>query len=279
MMMKVTSKFDFPHRFLLSNALIFVIKIAMPRYLILILAALSFGLSLGAQTGETAMAIVRKADERVRGKTSIAEMTIITTRPKWTRSMDIKAWTKGNDYTLILVAAPAKDKGTVFLKRKKEVWNWLPSLERTIKLPPSMMSQSWMGTDFTNDDLVKESSIVEDYEHKLLGVEQQGGRDCHKIELIPKPEAAIVWGKILVWIDKKDYLQMRSEFYDEFGALSQTMIGSELKMLGGILLPSRLEMIPSEKKGHSTTLVYKALAFNKPIEDNFFTTAQLSKVK
>lgn len=278
-MTKVTPTLDFPHRFLLSNPPIFVIKTAMPRYLILVIGALFIGSSLGAQTTETAVAIVRKSDERVRGKTSIAEITIITVRPKWTRSMDIKAWTKGNDHALILVKAPAKDKGTAFLKRKKEVWNWLPTLERTIKLPPSMMSQSWMGTDFTNDDLVKESSIVEDYEHKLLGTEQQGGLACHKIELIPKPEAAVVWGKILVWIDKKDYNQMRVEFYDEFGALSQTMIGSELKMLGGILLPSRMEMTPAEKKGQSTTMVYKSLVFNKTIADNFFTTEYMSKVK
>ena len=241
--------------------------------------ALSIGPVLRAQPVEDAIAIVRKAEERVRGKTSVSEMTIITVRPKWTRSMDIKAWTKGNDYTLILLTAPAKDKGTAFLKRKKEVWNWLPSLERTIKLPPSMMSQSWMGTDFTNDDLVKESSIVEDYVHKFLRMEQQGGLDCYKIELTPKPEAPVVWGKILLWIDKKDYIQMRAEFYDEFGALAQTMVGSELKMLGGILLPSRLAMTPAGKKGQSTTLVYKALVFNQPIADHFFTTEQLSKVK
>jgi outer membrane lipoprotein-sorting protein len=234
---------------------------------------------LGAQAVEDAVAIVRKADERMRGKTSFAEMTITTVRPKWTRSMDIKAWTKSNQYALILVTGPAKDKGTVFLKRKKEVWNWLPALERSIKLPPSMMSQSWMGTDFTNDDLVKESSMVDDYEQKLLGTEQQGGRDCHKIELIPKPDAAVVWGKIIVWIDQKDYIEMRTEFYDEEGALTQTMIGSDLKMFGGKLLPALLEMTPAGKKGQKTRIVYKTLLFDKPLEDNFFTTENMKKVK
>jgi outer membrane lipoprotein-sorting protein len=114
---------------------------------------------------QDAIEIVKKADEKMRGKTSQAEMTIKTTRPTWTREMTVKTWIKGNDYAMILIQAPARDKGTVFLKRKKEVWNWLPTVERSIKLPPSMMSQSWMGTDFTNDDLVKESSIVEDYTH------------------------------------------------------------------------------------------------------------------
>lgn len=250
----------------------------MYKYMIMLCTSV-IGLSLQAQTTEDATAIVRKADERMRGKTSFAEMSITTVRPKWTRSMDIKVWTKGTQYSMILVNAPAKDRGTAFLKRKKEVWNWLPALERTIKLPPSMMSQSWMGTDFTNDDLVKESSIVEDYGQRILGSEQQGGRDCHKIELIPKPDAAVVWGKIFVWIDKNDYIEMRSEFYDENGALSQTMVGSDLKILGGKLLPSKMEMIPAGKKGQSTTIVYKTLLFDKPIEDTFFTTENMSKVK
>jgi outer membrane lipoprotein-sorting protein len=245
----------------------------------IVLLLLATSRYLGAQTVEDATTIVRKADERMRGKTSFAEMTITTVRPKWTRSMDLKAWTKGNQYTLILVTGPAKDKGTVFLKRKKEVWNWLPSLERSIKLPPSMMSQSWMGTDFTNDDLVKESSMVDDYEQKLLEKEQQGGRDCHKIELTPKPDAAVVWGKIIVWIDQKDYVEMRSEFYDEEGALTQTMVCSDLKMFGGKLLPALLEMTPAGKKGQKTQIAYKTLLFDKPLEDAFFTTENMKKIK
>jgi outer membrane lipoprotein-sorting protein len=254
-------------------------SLTMLKFLAFVVCLLAAGRPLPAQPEPDATAIVRKADERMRGKTSQAEMTITTVRPKWTRSMELKAWTKGQHFALIRVNAPAKDRGTAFLKRKKEVWNWLPSLERTIKLPPSMMSQSWMGTDFTNDDLVKESSVVDDYEHKLIGSETQGGRDCYKIELIPKPEAAVVWGRILVWIDKRDYIEMRSEFFDENGELTQTMTGSELRMLGGRLLPSRLEMVPAGKKGQSTTIVYKSLVFDKPIEDDFFTTENLAKVK
>lgn len=223
--------------------------------------------------------IVRKADEHARGNTSLAEMSIVTTRPKWTRTLELKTWTKGNDLALILVQKPAKDKGTVFLKRKKEVWNWLPSLERNIKLPPSMMSQSWMGTDFTNDDLVKESSVVNDYDHTLLGSEQLEGRDCYKIQMIPKPEAAIVWGKVLIWIDKKDFLQLRVEFYDEDGKQNSVMIGSDVKMLGGRLLPSRLTMIPADKPGQKTEIIYKSLDFSKTMNDGFFTTENMTKVK
>ena len=175
--------------------------------------------------------------------------------------------------------APEKDKGTTFLKRKKEVWNWMPALERTIKLPPSMMSQSWMGTDFTNDDLVRESSVVDDYTQTITGDSTLLGRLCYKIQLIPKPEAAVVWGKVNIFIDKKDFLQMRSEFFDEDGELINIMSSAEIKMLGGRMLPSVFEMVPVDKPGNKTMIIYKSLIFDKPIDDSFFTTQNLKQVK
>jgi hypothetical protein len=152
--------------------------------------------------------IVKRADDKMRGQTSQAEMIIKTTRPTWTREMTVRTWMKGTEYAMILIQSPVKDRGTVFLKRKKEVWNWLPTLERSIKLPPSMMSQSWMGTDFTNDDLVKESSVVEDYNHTIAGDTLIAGKSCYIIKMIPKPESAVVWGKLIVCIDKKDFLEL-----------------------------------------------------------------------
>jgi outer membrane lipoprotein-sorting protein len=241
-------------------------------------AVLLLAVPVLASAQEDARAIVKKADEQARGNSSIAQMTITTVRPKWTRSMDLKVWSKGTDYALLLLKSPAKDKGVSFLKRKNEVWNWLPTLERTIKLPPSMMGESWMGTDFTNDDLVKEASVVEDYSHSLLGSEKQAGRDCYKIQMIPKPEAAIIWGKVLMWIDKKEYLQLRTEFYDEDGELVSTMIGSEVKKIGGRMLPTKVEMIPADKKGHKTTITYSSMLFDQPLSDAFFTTKNMTKV-
>jgi outer membrane lipoprotein-sorting protein len=223
--------------------------------------------------------IVRKADERVRGLSSEANMTIQIVRPTWSREMSMKTWSKGNDLAMILITSPVKDKGTVFLKRKKEVWNWIPSIERNIKLPPSMMSQSWMGTDFTNDDLVKEASVVEDYHHSIIGEEEIDSRMCYKIQMIPKPEASIVWGKVILWIDKKDLLIMKAEYYDEENILINTMIAGDAKMLGGKLLPSRMEMIPAEKKGNKTVLIYNSLLFDKPIDESFFSSQNMQKVK
>jgi outer membrane lipoprotein-sorting protein len=228
---------------------------------------------------QDATEIVKKADEKARGKTSIATITIQIIRPNWTREMKVKGWTKGNDLSLILVNEPVKDKGVVYLKRKKEVWNWIPSIERTIKLPPSMMSQSWMGTDFTNDDLVKEASIVEDYNHSILGDTIIDNRLCYKIQLLPKPESAVVWGKILTCIDKKDNLMLYVEYYDEDNKPVNTLKASDIKMLGGRWLPSRMEMTPSDKKNNKTVLIYNSLQFDNPIDDNFFTSQNMPKVK
>jgi len=200
---------------------------------------------------QTAKEIVTKAENNVRGLSSKTDMTIEIVRPTWRRSMSIRAWTKGEQYSIMVVTAPAKDAGTVFLKRIKEIWNWVPSIERTIKLPPSMMSQSWMGTDFTNDDLVKESSRIDDYKHNIVGDSIIAGRKCWKIEMIPLPQAAVVWGKVNMWIDQKDYLELRLEFYDEDNKLVNILQGSDVKTLGGRTTPfstNPLTMISSPPK-------------------------------
>jgi outer membrane lipoprotein-sorting protein len=236
-------------------------------------------LSIQLVAQESASEIVKKADDKVRGKTSQSDFTIRIVRPAWSREMKMKAWSKGNKLAMILVTAPAKDKGTVFLKRDKEVWNWIPSIERSVKLPPSMMSQSWMGTDFTNDDLVKESSAVEDYTHTIKGDSMLLGRSCYIIEMIPKPEAAIVWGKLLTWIDKKDYMQLMVEFYDEEGELVNRMTATQVKMMGGRLLPSEMEMVPLNKNGHKTIMIQDNLVFDQPMDDSFFTTQQMKQIR
>jgi outer membrane lipoprotein-sorting protein len=230
-------------------------------------------------TGQDAREIVKKADERTKGKTSLSTITIQTVRQKYTREMTVKSWTKGNDWVMILVTAPVKDKGVVYLKRKKEVWNWIPAIERNIKLPPSMMSQSWMGTDFTNDDLVKEASVVEDYNHTIIGDTSIEGRSCYKIQMLPKPAAAVVWGKLLMCIEKKDFLMLQVEYFDEDEKLINSMQASDIKMLGGKLLPARMEMIPADKKGNKTVLIYNELLFDKPIDDNFFTTQIMPRLQ
>ncbi len=246
-------------------------------YLILILLSLCPVL-LVAQ--ETAIEIIQIADDRARGVESsqgVMKMTIV--RPTWQREITMKSWSMGSGYSLTLITSPARDKGTAFLKREGEIWNWQPSIDRSIKLPPSMMMQSWMGSDFTNDDLVRESSIVVDYEHKLIGEEEVEGLMCHVIELIPKPEAPVVWGKVVARIDKKDYLQLKTEFFDEDGFLVNTMLGKNIVELGGRLLPSRMEMIPAEEEGKMTIIEQQELLFDQPIKESFFSIQNMKQVR
>ncbi|HEU4608444.1 MAG TPA: outer membrane lipoprotein-sorting protein [Chitinophagaceae bacterium] len=229
-------------------------------------------------SGQNATEIVKKADEKMRGQSSQATILIRTIRPGWSREMQVKTWVKGSELSMILVQSPAKDKGIVFLKRKKEVWNWMPVLERTIKLPPSMMSQSWMGTDFTNDDLVKESSIVHDYNHSIIGDTLIDNRSCYKILMIPKPEAAVVWGKLVVCIDKKDFLELHTRFYDEDGALINTMNAYDIKTMDGRLIPTHFEMMPADKKNHKTEMIYKSVQYDRPLSDDFFSIERMKIV-
>lgn len=232
-----------------------------------------------AQAGTDAREIIRKADEKVRGLSSYGEMTMTIQRPAWSREVGIKSWSRGAEYSLVLITSPARDKGTAFLKRERELWSWQPSIDRVIKLPPSMMMQSWMGSDFTNDDLVKESSILEDYSHQLAGREKINDMEAYKIELIPHEDAPVVWGKVISWIDVKEYMQLKTEFYDEDGYLVNTMLGKEVKELGGKLLPSKLEVIPADKEGHKTVIEYLHLSFDQDIEEGFFSVQNMKRVR
>jgi outer membrane lipoprotein-sorting protein len=221
---------------------------------------------------QDAREIIKKADEKMQGEeTSQSTMTMTIVRPTWQREITFESWTKGRDYSLALVTAPAKEAGQTFLKRETEMWNWNPTINRLIKLPPSMMSQGWMGSDFSNDDLLKESSIVVDYTHEIIGEEEIDGWYCYKIELIPLEDAAVVWGKIFKWIAKEEFLQMKSEYYDEDDYLIKTELAYDMKTMGGRLIPSKFELIPEEEEGHKTVVVMDDIKFNEPIPDSFFS--------
>ena len=228
---------------------------------------------------QTATEIIKKADDKFRGKTSQAELIIDIIRPKWSKTMRMKTWSKGADYSVSVITSPAKEKGVVFLMRDKEVWNYVPTIDRTIKFPPSMMMQNWMGTDLTNDDLVKMSSMVDDYKQDIIGEEKKEGLLCWKIQLIPKPNAAVVWGKILIWIDKEDYMQMQVDYYDEDDFLVNQMIGSEVEIFSGKKLPSKLRIIPVDQQGQETIIKYEKWVFDLKISDNYFTKNYMKRIR
>ena len=224
--------------------------------------------------------IIRKADEKFNGeKSSYTVMTMTIIRPAWQRSVEFKNWLLEKEYSLTLITAPVKDAGQSFLKRGNEMWNWNPSINRLIKLPPSMMSQGWMGSDYTNDDILKESSVVNDYIHEFNGEEQVTGRNCYRIKMIAKEDAAVIWGHQTRWIDKNDFLTLKSELYDEEGVLVRTETGSDIRIMDGRMIPTRIELLPAEEPGNKTVVVIREIKFNIPMQEGFFSQQNMKNVR
>jgi outer membrane lipoprotein-sorting protein len=229
---------------------------------------------------QNATEIIKKADNKWNGeKSSQSTMTMTIVRPTWERTIQFKIWTLGRDYSMTLITAPAKEKGQAFLKRDTEMWNWMPTISRMIKLPPSMMADGWMGSDYTNDDILKESSLVVDFDHKIIGSETIDGWDCYKIEMLPKEEAAVVWGKIIKWISKDEYLMMKSEYYDEDEYLVKTELGTDVKMMDDRKIPSRIEIIPADKENQKTIVVIDDIKFNISIQNSFFSQQNMKRLR
>ena len=227
----------------------------------------------------SAIDIIQMADEKVRGKTnhSILEMQII--RPTWNRTISMKSWSNGLDYSMTYITAPAKDKGQVFMKRETEMWNWMPSIGRMIKIPASMMSQGWMGSDYTNDDILKESSIVRDYNHSIDKEETIEGLACYKIKMMPKEEAAVIWAKVYKWITKDEFIQIRSEYYDEDDELVKSDFGYEFKKMDGRLIPTRIEIVPADGEGKKTVIFLKEVQFDIELPTAYFSQQNMKRIR
>lgn len=232
-----------------------------------------------AQENISAAEIIKKADEKTRGKTNTSIMDMEIIRPTWKRSISMKSWGRGMDFSMTYITAPAKDKGQVFLKRKTEMWNWMPSIGRMIKIPASMMSQGWMGSDYTNDDILKESSIVIDYHHKIVGEEKVENFDSYIIEMIPKEDAAVVWGKVYKWITKDEYIQIKSEYYDEDDELVKSDFAYDFKKMDGRLIPTRIEIVPANEEGKKTVVYIKDIKFDVDLPESFFSQQKMKKVR
>lgn len=241
----------------------------------LLMATLCFSMS-----AQDAREIVKRANDKINGeRSSYSEMKMTIIRPEWERTVEFKSWTKGTEFALTLITAPARDKGQSFLKRGSEMWSWNPTISRMIKLPPSMMSQGWMGSDYTNDDILNESSVVDDYIHEIDGEEEIEGRLCYRIKMTAKEDAAVIWGHQVRWIDKKDYIFMKAELYDEDGYLVRTELGKDIKNMDGRLIPTVLELIPEDEEGYKTVVEIKLIEFNIPVEDSFFSQQNLKRVR
>ena len=232
----------------------------------------------GILRAQDATEIIKKAEEKIRGESSRGEMQMIIVRPSWERTISFETWSKGTEFSLTLVTAPAKEEGQTFLKRENELWQYNPTINRMIKLPPSMMSQGWMGSDFSNDDILKESSLTKDYNHTLLSEETYDGQETYKIELVPKADAAVVWGKIIKWISRDEFLQLKSEYYDEDDYLIKTETASDIKTLDGRVIPTHFEIIPADEEGNKTIMNIEDMEFNIDINPGFFSQQNMKQL-
>jgi len=227
----------------------------------------------------TAEQILKKAEQKLAASSVIATLDVTIKRPKWSKTMSLKTWSKGTEYAMAYILGPEKDKGTVYLKSQNEVYNYLPKIKKTVKLPATLLAQNWMGSDLSTDDLVKMTNYLQDYNATISGSETVSGRACYKITLTPKSTANVIWGKLIVSIDKTDFIQLKTVFYDEDLEVVNTLIGSDIKNFGGKKLAAKYVMMPSDKPGEHTTIIYKNVSFNSPIASSFFTKSNMPKVK
>ncbi len=218
--------------------------------------------------------LVEAAVNYYRGKASIATVDMTIHRPGWERTMTMKAWTKGQKDSIFIIIAPPKDRGNGTLKRGQEMWIYNPKVNRVIKLPPSMMSQAWMGSDFSNNDLAKSDSIIADYTHKITETETHDGKKVYVVKSMPKPEAPVVWGMQKLRI-REDHVFLSQAFYDEDFELVKIMTGHQIQMLGGKLFPKVWKMQKADVKDEYTLLSYKELAFKQDLPGRLFTLSSL----
>jgi len=235
---------------------------------------LFIGLCGSAAEAQDAQAVVEASFDHMRGKTSMSTVKMTIHRPEWERVLTIKAWTKGQSDSIFWIIGPPKDKGNGTLKKKREMWMYNPKVNRVIKIPPSMMSQAWMGSDFSNDDLSKPESLIDDYSHRVVGTETHEGKKAYLIQSMPKPEAPVVWGMQRLKI-REDHIFLVQEFYDEDLKLVKALTTLQIQILGGKLFPRVWKMQKADVKDEYTLLEYKELTFDRNLPDRLFTLSFL----
>ena len=242
--------------------------------------ALAMGLPLAAAAASDAppdaRELVRKAFDYMRGRASVSEVDMTIHRADWERTMTIQAWTRGLKQSLFYISAPAKDAGNGSLKDGHQMWTYNPKVNRVIKLPPSMMAQAWMGSDFSNNDLSKSDSLIEDYDHRIDRVETIDGRQVFFITATPRPEAPVVWGMQKLSI-REDGIFLEEAFFDEDLAPVKTMTTHEIADLGGRPYPRRWRMQDAEDAEKYTLLEYRHLEFKEDLPERLFTRAALKR--
>jgi hypothetical protein len=238
-------------------------------------AAVLIALAAAPARAQTPQEIVDHVDRLLQGGSSEGTFTMQIRTRQWQRSLELRTWSEGTDYALVRVLAPQKEAGTATLKRKTDVWNYLPRVDRTIKIPPSLMMGSWMGSHFTNDDLVKESRMAVDYDITVSFDGERDGVRVWELTLVPKPDAAVVWGKVVEQVRRADTMPLWARYYDDAGHLARTLTFGDFTMMGGRKVPARLEVVPADKPDESTVIQYHELRFDTGLTPAFFSLRAL----
>jgi len=218
--------------------------------------------------------IVREAWDYWRGTSSYAEMTMTIHRPDWERSMSMRAWTQGQKKSLVRVTAPKKDKGNGTLMDDNNMWSYSPKVNRIIKVPSSMMGQSWMGSDFSNKDVSRADDIVEQYDHSIISIEDIDGQTVYEIEAIPKEDAAVVWGKEILTV-RDDKILLAEDFYDQDGILVKSMTALEIGEMGGRVIAIRQRMQQTDTPDEWTEMQVLDTEYDVELADSLFTLSNL----
>ncbi len=230
-----------------------------------------------ASRAQDAKEIIQRAEDAIKGKTSsYSVMEMIIRTPDYTRTMTMESWTSGTSKALVKILSPVREAGNRTLKLGNDIWMYLRNTETTIRIPPSMMLQSWNGSDYTYDDMVREETLTKDYDITLVGSEKIAGADCWRLQLIPKPNAPVVWGKILYWVRKGDDLPAQVEYFDERGKLMRTMVMSDFRMMGGRTIPTVWTMYNSNRT-HSTEIKMEKASFDRRIPSGIFSLRELER--
>lgn len=247
----------------------------MKRYVPVILCGLLS--SVVAPAMKDASSMVRRGEDQLRGRSLQSVMSMRITRPEFTRELRLRSWNLGTDKSLVEILAPVKEAGVTSLRADNQMSNYLPKSDQVIRVPTSLMLQSWMGSDFTNDDLMKVSSLVKDYNHTVSGRETIGKDATVVIDCIPKPNAPVVWGKIRYWARVSDDLPVKQEYYDEKDKLIRTLTLSEFKRMDDRTIPTKLTMQKASDARESTTVVYEKVLYDRVVEDHWFNRDHLRR--
>ncbi|MFW5951668.1 MAG: outer membrane lipoprotein-sorting protein [Gemmatimonadota bacterium] len=250
----------------------------MKRIGILALAAASLTVAApaAAQQLPSMDAVVEHLDELYRSSSSRAVMTMTVVRERGTRELTMESWSKGEDDALVVIRAPAREAGTATLMTAEGMWNYAPRADRLIRIPTGLLSESWMGSHFTNDDLMRETSYDDDYETELSWAEREGERHL-LVTMTPRPDAPVVYTKVLFWLTPEEWIPVAEEFYDE-GELIRTMTFDRVETVAGRRIPMRMTLVPTDEPGERTIVEYDELELDVPVDDDLFTRRGLRRV-